>query len=292
MKATATLPPCRHMLARAEIARREEFRCAKGVSEVAREARPFLDGIASRDTPGTWASMAVAAGLDHATIESLGAERISAEIAELAAWYESAGIEPRVDCAPFVHRSFLRALSAQRFVVRHYEQVFFRPLAAGAPLTPHVPTPPSLEIRIVDGDDDAMITALVEAICTGFCPLGTPPSDAEISLCRRCALHARTLPFAALLDGRCVGGGFLEQLDDLVALFALSVLPEHRRRGVQQALMAARLNHAVRVGATLATISGTPGQGTERNVRRFGFDVAYTRISLIRPGPGLVGERG
>lgn len=280
------------MLALADIARREEFRCAKGVSEVAREARLFLDGIASRDTPGTWASMAVAAGLDHAAIEAISDDLLAEQIAALATWYESAGIEPRVDCAPFVHRRFLRALSAQRFVVRHYEQVFYRQLAPGPVIVPCVETPPQLEIRIVSRDDHALVGALVEAICTGFCPPGTSPTEAELSLCRRCALHERTLPFAALLDGRCVGGGFLEQLDDLVALFALSVLPEYRRRGVQQALIAARLNHAISLGATLATISGTPGQGTERNVRRFGFDVAYTRVSLIRPGPGLMGERG
>jgi GNAT superfamily N-acetyltransferase len=68
------------------------------------------------------------------------------------------------------------------------------------------------------------------------------------------------------------------------------VLPEFRRRGIQQALIAARLNYAAARGARLATIGSKPGAGTERNVRRMGFATAYTKPVMVRPGPGLVGH--
>ncbi len=75
------------------------------------------------------------------------------------------------------------------------------------------------------------------------------------------------------------------------ALFALAVLPAYRRRGVQQALIAARLRAAAEAGATVVTISALPGVATERNARRMGFQVAYTKVVLVRPGAGLVGNR-
>lgn len=289
----------RPSLSLAEIARREESRCALGVSEVAADSRPFLGGIASRDTPGTWASMTVGAGLDHAMVEAIvqelgaqrGADELSRAVEELAAWYASAGIEPRIDCAPFVHRAVLRAISNAGFVVRHFEHVFYRELSPGDGFDAPHPPPKDLEIRVVDRNDSAEVEDLVETVCTGFAPPGTTPTDGERALMRRCVLHPRVVSFAAWLAGRCVGGGCLERLDEIVALMALSVLPEFRRRGIQQALIAARLAHAAGTGATLATIGGAPGHGTERNVRRFGFTVAYTKAALIRPGPGLVGER-
>lgn len=77
---------------------------------------------------------------------------------------------------------------------------------------------------------------------------------------------------------------------EVCALFGLSLLPEFRRRGIQQALIAARLNSASVRGARLATIGSKPGAETERNVRRMGFATAYTKPVMVRPGPGLSGH--
>ena len=56
-------------------------------------------------------------------------------------------------------------------------------------------------------------------------------------------------------------------------------------------LIAARLNHAGTRGVRVATIGSRPGAGTERNVRRMGFQTAYTKVMLARSGPGLVPNR-
>jgi hypothetical protein len=40
-------------------------------------------------------------------------------------------------------------------------------------------------------------------------------------------------------------------------------------------------------GCILATISSRPGIPTERNALRLGFTMAYTKVILVRPGPGL-----
>lgn len=73
----------------------------------------------------------------------------------------------------------------------------------------------------------------------------------------------------------------------MAILFGLSVLPEYRKRGIQQAMIGERLRIARQEGAHFATISARPGVATERNARRMGFEVAYTKAIVVRPGAGL-----
>lgn len=282
------------MLTLVEIARREEGRCALGVSEVARECTKILGGSASRDVPGTWANVAMGLGLDPALIAETGEAGVHAEIQRLIAWYSEAGIEPRVELCPFAEEAVIRALAAAGFVPRRFEQVLYRELSSGERFTPPSAPPPELELRVVDPSDAAAVEEFSRVVNEGFAqsePLTTaaPTIRAEdIDLFSRCARHHRTTALCAWIDGRCVGGGALERLGELAALFGLSVLPEFRRRGIQQALIAERLRLAAEGGARVATIGGPPGMPTERNVRRFGFAVAYTRVVVVRPGPGLV----
>lgn len=67
------------------------------------------------------------------------------------------------------------------------------------------------------------------------------------------------------------------RLHDGVALFTGSAtLLEHRRRGVQAALIAARLDEARTRGAELAMITTAPGSLSQANVMKHGFSLAAT----------------
>jgi len=50
-------------------------------------------------------------------------------------------------------------------------------------------------------------------------------------------------------------------------------LPEFRNRGVQKALLLARLAKAAEHGCDLAMVATMPGSGSQRNVERQGFRV-------------------
>lgn len=262
-----------------EIAVLEEGRQAAAISDVAREWLPIGGGRMSRGEPGTWVNAAVGVGL---------AGPVSAnEVDRLIAWYEEAGLEPRIEVSPFVHPSLREALELRGFVVRVFESVLYRALASAKPARPIHPTPPGIEVREVDKNQTRQVREYGETVATGFASEDAQPREADIDLMARCAVHERTTAFGAYLDGRCIAGGGLEVAGDIAALFGLSVLPGFRRRGIQQALIAARLNAAMTRGAAIATISSRPGVPTERNVRRMGFQVAYTKVALVRPGPGL-----
>jgi len=63
-----------------------------------------------------------------------------------------------------------------------------------------------------------------------------------------------------------------------VALFAGSAtIPRMRRRGLQAALLRARMQFAAERGCDLAMMVAMAGSGSQRNAERQGFRIAYTR---------------
>ena len=91
------------------------------------------------------------------------------------------------------------------------------------------------------------------------------------------ARRADALNFLAECDGQPAGTGSLVIEGGVALLAGASTVPAFRRRGVQLALLGARLRHAVNVGCDLAMITTQPGSGSQRNAERHGFRIAYTR---------------
>lgn len=91
-----------------------------------------------------------------------------------------------------------------------------------------------------------------------------------------------TTGFLARVDGEPVGGASLSMWEGLAALGGASTLPELRTRGVQTALLRARLAAASASGCDLATVRTLPGTPSERNVQRAGFHLAYTKLQMLR----------
>jgi GNAT superfamily N-acetyltransferase len=89
--------------------------------------------------------------------------------------------------------------------------------------------------------------------------------------------RAESVSFLAEFDGRpgaagslCIHGG--------VALFAgAATAPEFRRRGLQGALLRARMEYAADHGCDIAMMVAEPGSNSQRNAERKGFRIAYTR---------------
>lgn len=257
-----------------EIALLEERRQALGLSEIAEESRPILGGTAGRSFPGSWLNNAVGIGLNESFHEP--------EIDQLIAWMSEKGLPTRLEIAAFADEAFLRAIERRGFVLREFEWVFFRPLSTQEPACP-IHTPPSeISIGRIDPADAERVREYATVTCRGFAPSDKDVSESDLDVFSRCVRHARTSGFVAYVAGRIVGAGAIDVWRNVGALFALAVLPEWRRKGVQQALIAARSNHAANAGATVATIGSRPGQSTERNVRRMGFQLGYTKVVMVR----------
>jgi len=86
---------------------------------------------------------------------------------------------------------------------------------------------------------------------------------------------------AIAATGQPAGGAAAAIRNGLATLFADSTVPAFRRSGVHRELIAARLNEAIALGCDLATASTLPGSGSQRNYERLGFEVVYTRVTMV-----------
>ena len=78
------------------------------------------------------------------------------------------------------------------------------------------------------------------------------------------------------------GGGSLYLHDGVALLCGAGTLPAHRRRGVQAALLQARMAHAREMGCDLAVVTTQPGSKSQANVQRVGFELIYSRAILVK----------
>ncbi len=90
------------------------------------------------------------------------------------------------------------------------------------------------------------------------------------------------LRYLARRGGEVVGGASARFSEGVAQLLGAAGLPEHRRRGVQSALLARRLGDADELGCEIAVITTQPGSKSQENVQRQGFDLLYTRAILVR----------
>jgi len=87
----------------------------------------------------------------------------------------------------------------------------------------------------------------------------------------------------ARLDGAIAGGAALRVTGRIAQFSGAATVPAHRRRGVQSALLAARLADAAAAGCDIAVVTTAPGTKSQQNAQRCGFDLLYTRVVLVRP---------
>ncbi len=88
-------------------------------------------------------------------------------------------------------------------------------------------------------------------------------------------------PFLAELDGVPAGAAGFAIYDDVCIMAGASTIPEARRQGVQNALLAARLAYAKEHGCRLALMAALPGSQSQKNAQKNGFNIAYTRTKWM-----------
>lgn len=258
------------------IAKLESLNCAKSLAEISPQSTTICDGVVARGAPTSWVNRAEGLGFSGPVT--------AADIDRLVQWFDESGLDAVVKTCPYADPSLFEHLSAAGFTFKHFEQVFFRELSS--PVLPDHQLPSDLEIQLVDPNDTEAVRAHAQAVVQGFTPPGKTIREDDVATTMRCATRARAFTFGAYQSETCIGGGGFEIAGDLAQLYGVAILEPFRRQGLQQAFIAARLNSALMRGAKFATIASSPGEPTERNVRRFGFQVLYTKLVLIRPRSG------
>ena len=279
------------MLMPTEIARMEEARQARAMTEIGLTCEPIMGGVMSYLEPGSWANQACGVGLNGPVTED--------DIERLVAYYTTRGVEPRVELAQFADASLIAGLGRRGFDLRQFETVLARPIDLTEDMMakmlgdwPRDDAGNRLVIERVEPDDEAMVLESFRVSMSGFMPPGYVPSEAEIGMHRKIVAHPHSEYLVARFGSDVVGAGGVEYpRDDEIpvgVLFGVSVLTKFRRRGVQQAMILHRVREAQQRGARVAIIHSLPGASTDRNAMRLGFAPSYTKVVLAKRGEGLV----
>ena len=94
----------------------------------------------------------------------------------------------------------------------------------------------------------------------------------------------RALAFVASVDGKVVacGTGLVIPEHRVFALCGAGTLTKFRGRGLQTALLRARMAAAVHTGCEYVVVVTNGGTTSQRDAERLGFSVAYSKVTVIK----------
>ncbi|MES1176635.1 MAG: GNAT family N-acetyltransferase [Myxococcales bacterium] len=257
--------------------------CA-AVSEVS--ARK-LDGVPCLRLPvGGGLAVYGAAGSPLNKLIGLGFDGpvVAHELERAEAEFSARGARLQAEVSTLADAELHGVLCARGYVPSGFENVLGHPLLESA-LTR--PAAPEIAVSAVAPHEHGLFAELmVAAVATpdigGVGGDATPPSE----LIRHWVLAMLALPdvhgYLARIDGAVAGAASM-CLDDEVAQFTgAGTLPEFRRRGVQSALLTARLAAAARAKCQVAVVTTQPASKSQQNVQLAGFGLLYARQLLVK----------
>ncbi len=208
------------------------------------------------------------------------------ELAELEALelrYAALGEPLRVELASLGEPALALLLTGRGYHLAGFEDV----LGLALPAEPARRLPAGVEIR-PGGTED--LAAWLDVVVSGFAHPDAQgvPSDEEFPrevLSWAIGDLAATPGFRRYLAFRgasLAAGASCRFAEGVAQLCGAATLPEHRRHGIQSALLARRLADAAAAGCDLAVVTTQPGSKSQQNVQRLGFSLLYTRAVLIR----------
>jgi len=216
--------------------------------------------------------------LNHVTGLGMDGPVDEAALARLEAAYAECGNATEIDLCPHADGSLLPLLARRGYAVNAFSNTYARTLD-------DVIEPAHGDIEILHGAEvDALF---VDASVAGFSVQAQErPRELLQALARVAQAREDTSLFVARVDGRIAGSAGLSvastPLGPIAELYIASTLPEWRGRGVQMALLRARLVAARAAGCALAVVMARPTNTSARNTERAGFRLAFTKATFAK----------
>ncbi|HYL68539.1 MAG TPA: GNAT family N-acetyltransferase [Candidatus Limnocylindria bacterium] len=261
-----------------EFARRLEMAEAfagRACAEAARQLHPNLPVAIEEIAAGVAVFTGIGSPITQAVGVGMNGLVSDEELDRLEAFYASRGAPVALEICPLVDLSLYEKLAKRGYQLREVSNVLFRGLTVGESFAS-----PSegVAIRPASPDEESLWALTVAQGFAEHYPVTQSILDVMVGFFHR----ADACCFLAFAGKEVAGGAVVSAHDGVGGLFGASTLPAFRRRGVQTALLAARLAWARDRDCEVAVSIALPGSASQRNIERFGFRVAYTRTKLIR----------
>lgn len=241
--------------------------------------RPIAGGVATVAGPGSPLNKVVGLGLAGPVGDD--------ELDELEAAFDERATPVQIELASLADLALAARLTGRGYALVGFENVLGRRLSVDDTW----PEVDGVEISSSDPDDlprwlDTVVTGFAHPDAQGQAAHEEFPREALERVIGDMASAEGFHRYLAHHEGEIAGGASLRRAEGIAQLCGASTLPTHRRRGVQTALLGARLVDAARGGCELAVVTTLPGSRSQHNVQRRGFSVLYTRAVLRRSAPG------
>jgi len=261
---------------------RAEAGLIAGASEAARHRRPEARGFVI-PVAGGMATFAEG-GSPFNKVAGLGFGGVpgTAALDEVERAFAARGAPVQAELANLADPAIGDLLTGRGYRLVSFENVLGLAITAA----PERVTPPGIEVRR-SGDDE--FESWIDVVIDGFShpdDQGVPGHEdfprEVIAGAERDFAAAGVVRYAAWREGVMVGGGSFRPAAGIAQLTGAATAPAHRRRGVQTALLSARLADAAAAGCDIAVVTTQPGSKSQQNVQRRGFDLLYTRAILVK----------
>src|SRR5512132_603916 len=206
----------------------------------------------------------------------------AAALDEIERAFAACGAPVRVELAHLADPAIGALLTERGYRLVSFENVLGRALEG----EPERLIPRGVEVR-PSGDDE--LEAWLDVVMDGVAHPDTQGVQSHEEFPRRVVERAErdfvaagVIRYVALRDGVIAGGASFRMAEGVAQLTGAATAPAHRRRGVQSALLSARLTDAAAAGCDIAVVTTQPASNSQRNVQRRGFDLLYTRAVLVK----------
>ncbi|TCO54793.1 GNAT family N-acetyltransferase [Actinocrispum wychmicini] len=252
-------------------------------SEAALRRRPETGGFVIPVAGGAASYAEPDSPLDKVLGLGFGGVPDTAVLDEVERAFAARGAPVQVELTHLADPAIGALLTGRGYRLVSFENVLGRDLTGGHERV----TPPGVEVRL-SGDDE--FEPWLDVVVDGFAHPDTQgvPSHEEFprevigNAVRDLSTVANVHRYLALRDGTLAGAASMRTSDGIAQLAGATTAPTHRRRGVQTAMLSARLADAVAAGCDLAVITTQPGSKSQQNAQRSGFDLLYTRAILVK----------
>jgi ribosomal protein S18 acetylase RimI-like enzyme len=243
-------------------------------ARVFQKTRPQVGAAEEEICGGHMIFAGVGSPIGRATGAGLDRAFTTQDLDRVEEFYRSHGAPSQVDLCPMHGPEVFEIFKERGYAIAELNNVLFRKLAAGERFPPT-----ECEIRPVPLQEADRASAIVES---AFFPDGTP--EAYRGLITPLYQMPGALAFGAIVDGVLVacGAGLVIPQHRVFALCGAGTLAGYRGRGLQTALLRARMASAMEAGCEYAVVVTQGGTTSQRNAERLGFRVAYSKVTVSK----------
>jgi len=240
------------------------------------EMRPEIGAEEEEICGGHMVFAGLGSPIGRATGVGLGRPLTGDDLDRIELFYRRHDAPAQLDLCPLHDPEVFEMCKTRGYSIAELNNVLYRRLDPNE--TP--PDPPAgCTIRRGHAEEARALGAIVE---NAFFPEGAP--EAFRDLLTPLYRMQGALTFAAFMEGRAVacGAGLVVPEHRIFAICGAGTSAEFRRRGLQTALLHARLAAAAQAGCEYAVVVTQGGTISQRNCERLGFSVAYSKVTVIR----------